>query len=110
MYLAYEKTTDNGDALRTKLSSDGFKFLANQANSKLVKAQVVKMSSNDISSVTEALAIKPVVAYPFHMTAQQFNTRMDADDKGNNKSFFFKLLKNMEGDRQLPGLFRKRKG
>ena len=97
MYLAYEKTTDNGDALRTKLSSDGFKFLANQANSKLVKAQVVKMSSNDISSVTEALAIKPVVAYPFHMTAQQFNTRMDADDKGNNKSFFFKLLKNMEG-------------
>ena len=31
------------------------------------------------------------------MTAQQFNTRMDADDKGNNKSFFFKLLKNMEG-------------
>ena len=40
----------------------------------------IRLSSNDISSVTEALAIKPVVAYPFHMTAQQFNTRMDADD------------------------------
>ena len=98
MYLAYEETTDaNGDALRTKLSTDGFEFAANQANSKLVKAKVVKMSSNDITGVSEALAIKPVVAYPFHMTAQQFNTRMDADDKGNNKSFFFKLFENLEG-------------
>ena len=104
MYLAYEETTDaNGDALRTKLSTDGFKFAANQSNSKLVKAKVVKMSSNDITGVDEALAIKPVVAYPFHMTAQQFNTRMDADDKGNNKSFFFKLFKDLEGAENFLG-------
>ena len=103
MYLAYEEETDNGDALRDKLSEDGFEFSANQENSKLVKAKVVKMSSNDISNVDDALAIKPVVAYPFHMTAEQFNTRMDADDKGNNRSFFFNLFKDMQGAENFLG-------
>ena len=103
MYLAYEEDTDDGDFLRNKLEVTGFEFGANQENSKFVKAKVVKMSSNDISNVDDALAIKPVVAYPFHMTAEQFNTRMDADDKGNNQSFFFNLFKDMQGAENFLG-------
>ena len=103
MYLAYEEDTDDGAFLRNKLEVVGFEFNANHANSKLVKAKVVKMSSNDISNVDDALAIKPVVAYPFHMTAEQFNTRMDADDKGNDQSFFFNLFKDMQGAENFLG-------
>ena len=108
MYLAYEKTGDKWEnqgvsKLYDELYTNGLTFPANQPNSKLVKAKVVKMSNNDIKGVADALEIKPVVAYPFHMTAQQFNTRMDADDKGNNKSFFFKLFENLEGAENFLG-------
>ena len=99
MYLAYEEDGDDSEYgtatdLREKLKTDGFGLWISTTaaeGGKLVKAVVKKMSANDISSVGEALAIKPVLATPFFMTAEQFNTRMDADEKENDETFKFTL-------------------
>ena len=113
MYLAYEEDGDDSEYgtakdLRTKLKTDGFGLWISTTDAKggkLVKAVVKKMSANDISSVTEALAIKPVLATPFFMTAQQFNTRMDADMKANADSFQFKMNEDVLGTEVFKGWF-----
>ena len=114
MYLAYETPdTDKSEystalRLRERLKEYGFGFKSGIDNTdllkgKMVKAKVVRMSNNDIDGVADALEIKPVVAYPFHMTAEQFNTRMDADDKGNSESFSFKMFRNIKGAENFLG-------
>ena len=113
MYLAYEEDGDDSEYgtandLRTKLKTDGFGLWISTTDAKggkLVKAVVKKMSANDISSVTEALAIKPVLATPFFMTAEQFNTRMDADMKANADSFQFKMNEDVLGTEVFKGWF-----
>lgn len=112
MYLAYEETTDASEYgtvqdLRNKLKTDGFGFWnsayttsgddGDQMRGRMVKAVVKRMSSNDIDGEVDALEIKPVVANPFFMTAEQFNTRMDADNKMNKDTFSFKMNKELEG-------------
>ena len=115
MYLAFEEDGDaseygTAENLRKKLKADGMGFSytltpLDNKKGKLVKAVVEQMSANDISSVTEALAIKPVLATPFFMTAEQFNTRMDADMKANADSFQFKMNKDVLGTEVFKGWF-----
>jgi len=99
MYLAFGDEAANDDDLRVKLSEDGFQY--RKTAGKLVQAKVI--SSADAGSrleniADEALQLRPVVAMPFHMTAEQFNTRMDADDKENDSSFKFTLSEELIGD------------
>ena len=113
MYLSYAVGTDTWkggtvNSLLTKLSTDGYQLPANVG--KLVKAKVA--DANDAGTNlgnlgTEVLEIKPVAAVPFFMTAQQFNTRMDADVKTNAGSFTFNIAPtNMKGADVFAGEFK----
>ena len=112
MYLAYAVDNDASeigttvDGLKTKLVSDGFKFAA--STGKFVKAKVVKTADagDKLQNLTDVLTFKPVLATPFFMTAKQFNTRMDADDKMNDKTFEFVLApKDLVGSDVFAGKF-----
>ena len=90
MYLAFaDKASNNGNIL-AKLAADGFKYSASVG--KLVQAKVISSTAagTGLGNVkAEALQLRPVVAMPFFMTAEQFNTRMDADLRANTDSFQF---------------------
>ena len=112
MYLALAETTDSwGDQtasdLYENLKEVGYKG-RNLASTDdyLVKPKVV--SSYDggtfLKSVdAEILKLTPVTAKPFFMTAQDFNTRMDADMKTNDSTFTFVLSKEVIGDDPMVG-------
>ncbi|WP_122345121.1 DUF6383 domain-containing protein [Parabacteroides sp. AF17-28] len=90
MYLTFADEADNNDGLLTKLADDGFKYQASAG--KLVQAKVISSTAagTGLGNVKEeALQLRPVVAMPFFMTAEQFNTRMDADLRANTDSFQF---------------------
>ena len=102
MYLAYEETTDKSKwgtvkDLNERLEHPGNKGFArpdgDRTNWPLVKAKVVDVTvaGDQLQNLNDVLSFKPVLATPFFMTAQQFNTRMDADEKENDKNFKFSL-------------------
>ena len=87
MYLTL---AESGNTIATTLAEKGYKNSAYWG--KMVKAQVV--ASDEAGPFlgnlgNKVLKIKPVVATPFFMTAEQFNTRMDADLRANTDSFQF---------------------
>lgn len=110
MYLTY---ADNGDAygaktvadLLTKLSTKGLEFAATEG--RLVKAKVVNTAAagDKLQNMSDVIALKPVVAAPFFMTAEQFNTRMDADMKTNGENFMFKMNKQLQGAESFTNVF-----
>lgn len=108
MYLSYEVAGDKSKygtatALNDRLESPGNKGYAypdgNRSEWKLVKAKVANTADagHDLNNLTDVLEMKPVIAAPFFMTAEQFNTRMDADNKLNADTFLFKMNKDLQG-------------
>ena len=103
MYLSFAEEADKWEGetvaeLRTKLEDgDGFKIA--EATSKYVVAKVVSstVAGDDLRNLDDVLEMKPVIAAPFFMTAEQFNTRMDADNKADADSFLFKMNKSLVG-------------
>lgn len=103
MYLTYAVETDKAKSatvaeLLTDLNNEGFKLATNTG--KLIKAQVedVAVAGSNLANLgNKVLTFKPVVAAPFFMSAEQFNTRMDADMKANADSFQFKMNKALKG-------------
>ena len=102
MYLAFEESTDKSKWGTVKDLNDRLEFPGNKgfarpdgdrSNWPLVQAKVVNTSDagHELENLNDVLYFKPVVAAPFFMTAQQFNTRMDADEKDNDKNFKFSL-------------------
>ncbi len=108
MYLSYEVAGDKSKygtatALNDRLEYPGNKGYAypdgNRREWKLVKAKVANTADagHDLNNLTDVLEMKPVIAAPFFMTAKQFNTRMDADNKLNADTFLFKMNKDLQG-------------
>lgn len=108
MYLSYEVAGDKSKygtatALNDRLEYPGNKGYAypdgNRSEWKLVKAKVANTADagHDLNNLTDVLEMKPVIAAPFFMTAEQFNTRMDADNKLNAETFLFKMNKDLQG-------------
>ncbi len=108
MYLSYEVAGDKSKygtatALNDRLEYPGNKGYAypdgNRSEWKLVKAKVANTADagHDLNNLTDVLEMKPVIAAPFFMTAEQFNTRMDADNKLNADTFLFKMNKDLQG-------------
>ncbi len=108
MYLAYQEDADKSKFgtvkdLNERLNYPGNKGFArpdgDRTNWPLVKAKVVNTTTagDVLDNLNDVLEFKPVLATPFFMTAQQFNTRMDADNKMNADSFSFKMNKDLQG-------------
>ena len=102
MYLSYADNSDKSEygtvtSLLTKLVTDGFEYQTTVG--KLVKAKVVNtaVAGDKLQNLSDVLEFKPVIAAPFFMTAQEFNTRMDADMKTNDKDFMFKMNRQLQG-------------
>lgn len=108
MYLAFANDATNKSAVLSTLATNGFKYAASagyMVQAKVIKADAAGTGLENIAN--EALQLRPVVAMPFFMTAAQFNTRMDADDKMNDKNFTFKLSPdNLIGADVFAGTFR----
>ena len=85
MYL----TMAEESPIAATLAEKGYKNSATWG--KMVKAQVVDSDEAGpfLNNIDDILLIKPIVAAPFFMTAEQFNTRMDADLRANTDSFQF---------------------
>ncbi|WP_456087151.1 DUF6383 domain-containing protein [Parabacteroides sp.] len=108
MYLSYEAAGDKSKYGTAKKLNDRLEYPGNKGFAypdgerskwKLVKAKVANTADagHNLNNLTDVLEMKPVIAAPFFMTAQQFNTRMDADMKMNADSFSFKMNRELQG-------------
>ncbi|MCD7849362.1 MAG: hypothetical protein LUH63_06225 [Parabacteroides sp.] len=98
MYLTFADKASNNGSILAKLAAGGFKYSASVG--KLVQAKVISSTAagTGLGNVkAEALQLRPVVAMPFVMTADQFNTRMDADLNTAKDTFSFKMNKALIG-------------
>ena len=107
MYLAFANNATNKDAVLSTLNTNGFEYATSAGylvQAKVIKADAVGTGLANIAA--EALQLRPVVAMPFFMNAKQFNTRMDADQRMNDKDFTFKLAPdNLIGAEAFAGTF-----
>lgn len=102
MYLTKASGATNYTEVANELKDNGFRLSATAGW--LIQAKVantVDAGASLEAVADEAIQLRPVVAMPFFMNAQEFNTRMDADDKANGKSFKFNLSKTLIGQDPL---------